>query len=202
MSNDGKRHTASGTPETHRQYRDARLYTSSIIAVQYGDGFRGRYCHLDGYPTYNGKVLFEEVRSAGVDALEAFLSDDGPGAWGITCIASGFLTAGREMPWAQGDDFAAFNETGYNHLVWRDHPDAKKMPWITHADTDLWGTAWCYVASIGGLTVGVVRWSVKDMSETVEWLGFYGWHQTPDWEVLNAARLGSSRAEGKLKASE
>jgi len=168
------------------------MSTRSIIAVQYGDGFRGRYCHSDGYPMHNGRVLFEEVRSAGVDALEAFLDDDGRGAWGISYISSGFLVAPNEQTWDGGDNggnHAVFSQASYSHRVYRDRPNEMPTPWITHADTDLWGTEWCYVASKGGLSVGVVRYT-KDMPETVKWLGFYGWHQTPDWSALQASGYG------------
>ena len=181
------------------------MSTRSIIAVQYGDGFRGRYCHSDGYPEHNGRVLFDEVHAAGLGALSAFLSDDGRGAWGISFISPGFLSAPVEMPWDIDGGWGQFDRDGrswdidggwgqfdrdYNHRVYRDRKGESPSSWITHADTDLWGTEWCYVASAGGMAVGVVRWNSESKTDSVQWLGFYGWSQTPEWGALSAKAYG------------
>lgn len=164
------------------------MSSRSIIAVQYGDGFRGRYCHAGGYPTHNGKVLFEEVRAAGVGSLEAFLSEDSREEYVIEFITSGFLTADRVMPWTPANS-AMWIDSWLSPTVFGGRPSEPPTSWITPDDTYLWCTEWCYVASTGGLTVGAVReggfrggeW----LPDSIKWIGFYGWHQTPDWEALD-----------------
>lgn len=166
------------------------MSTRSIIAVQHGDGFRGRYCHSDGYPEHNGRVLFDEVHAAGLGALSAFLSDEGRGAWGVSFLMPGFLSAPSEMPWDTDGGWGEFDVANYNHRVYRGRKGESPTPWLTHADTDLWGTEWCYVASAGGFSVGVVRWNGQTKTDSVEWLGFYGWAQTPEWGALSAKAYG------------
>lgn len=52
------------------------MSTRSIIAEPHGDGFRGRYCHSDGYPTWNGRVLHALVRREGVEKVRQVLLHD------------------------------------------------------------------------------------------------------------------------------
>ncbi len=44
------------------------MSTRSVVAEVRGDGFVGRYCHSDGYPTVRGRQLFETYRQLGDDA--------------------------------------------------------------------------------------------------------------------------------------
>ena len=42
------------------------MSTHSIIATPMDNGFRGRYCHQDGYPTHQARVLLEIIAALGV----------------------------------------------------------------------------------------------------------------------------------------
>lgn len=50
--------------------------TRSIIAEPYGDGWRGRYCHWDGYPEHNGRELLALVQVHGVEKVRQVLIHD------------------------------------------------------------------------------------------------------------------------------
>lgn len=52
------------------------MSTRSIISEPHGDGFRGRYCHSDGYPYYVGKELHALVQRDGVDKVRQTLIHD------------------------------------------------------------------------------------------------------------------------------
>ena len=45
------------------------MSTHSIVGIPYGDGFRGRYVHCDGYPSYQARVLEELVQRDGRDQV-------------------------------------------------------------------------------------------------------------------------------------
>lgn len=147
------------------------MSTRSVIAVQHGDSWLGRYCHSDGYPTHHGHVLWNEVKLAGVPALEAFLQDRGE--VGISFLTHGFLT----NPIEQGWDGLRYSE-GYTHRVYKGRPGEEDTPtaWLEPGH-DLGGTEWVYVATQAGLLVGVA--SDTDVSQ---WLGLYRYDQSePDW---------------------
>lgn len=58
--------------------------TRSVIAEPWGDGFRGRYCHWDGYPSGVGHSLFRahsERFSGDTDAMVAYLVTDEAVGW-------------------------------------------------------------------------------------------------------------------------
>ena len=52
------------------------MSTRSIIAKQYGDSWRGRYAHWDGYPSHQGKSIWEIVQRDGYEkAVKTFVDD-------------------------------------------------------------------------------------------------------------------------------
>lgn len=157
------------------------MSTRSIIALQHGDGFRGRYCHSSGYPTYMGPLLLKEVHAAGVEALEAFLDDDGPGAWGISYLAPGFLTDPVCEGWQ--DVPVAGN---YNHRVYRNRKGEGPTGWMTHDSKLLGGAEWCYTVGRGGVMVGVVMYNLDSGTDRVQPVTFYsfGWTDTPDFSNI------------------
>lgn len=150
------------------------MSTRSILAVPYGDAWRGRYCHSDGYLTHNGRVLWNEVRQVGAAAFEEFLTN-GRGSWGVSSMSDGFMTDTREEGWGGGYDQTK------NLRVYKDRPGETEPEWITH-DGDKWGTEWLYVVGIREMMVGVVSYS-----DDIRWIGSYAYDgPEPDWSAIEA----------------
>jgi hypothetical protein len=61
--------------------------TRSVIARPTPEGgFRGRYCHNDGYPAHQGRVLFDAVTGhfdGDPDAACRYLIDQHPAGWSV-----------------------------------------------------------------------------------------------------------------------
>lgn len=107
------------------------MSTNSILAIMDGDDeWKGRYCHSDGYPTWNGRVIWNEVKAAGYEAYESFLTD-GRGTHGISTISPGFLTDPREESWS--DKYG----TG-NFKVYQDRPgeEGALAMWVSNEPRD------------------------------------------------------------------
>lgn len=152
------------------------MSTNSIIAFANDQkGWLGRYCHWDGYPTHMAKTLWNEVKAAGVDALEVFLTS-GPGEWGISQLGAGFLTNPVQKSWDHsGDDGPA-----HNFQVYKGRPGADpRADWYTPG-TDLGGAEWVYIAYPVGLQVNKATGDT-----TSEFVGLYAWDlPEPDWEQV------------------
>lgn len=161
------------------------MSTRSIIAVQYGDTFRGRYCHGDGYPAWMGRVLFGEMKAAGVDALEAFLSEDGLGAWGVSFLKEGFLTEPNPMPWDEGYYPQTYSWKDYNCRVYRNRKGEQPSDWYVGTDKNFGGAEWCYVCSVGGMMIGKVGFDSATREDYITWLTFVPWLKDDfDWSAF------------------
>jgi hypothetical protein len=61
--------------------------TRSILARPTPEGgFRGTYCHYDGYPAHQGRILFDAVTghfSGDPDAACRYLLDEHPAGWSV-----------------------------------------------------------------------------------------------------------------------
>jgi hypothetical protein len=60
------------------------MSTRSIIARPEGDGFAGRYCHWDGYPTCRGAQIWEAMKELDGDVEKLIgyaIREDDPGYW-------------------------------------------------------------------------------------------------------------------------
>lgn len=59
------------------------MSTRSVIARPDGDGWQGRYCHWDGYPTCRGRQLWQTFDQLGtVEAVRSYAIKEGtPGYW-------------------------------------------------------------------------------------------------------------------------
>jgi hypothetical protein len=74
--------------------------TRSVIARPTPEGsFRGTYCHYDGYPAHQGRVLFDAVTghfAGDPDAACRYLIDEHPAGWSVLggdfTIPPGFQT--------------------------------------------------------------------------------------------------------------
>ena len=63
------------------------MSTRSVIARPTpDDGFCGTYCHNDGYPAHQGRILFDAVTShfdGDPDAARYYLIDQHPAGWSV-----------------------------------------------------------------------------------------------------------------------
>jgi hypothetical protein len=74
--------------------------TRSVIARPTPEGgFHGTYCHYDGYPAHQGRILFDAVTdhfAGDIDAACRYLIDQHPAGWSVLhgdfTISAGFRT--------------------------------------------------------------------------------------------------------------
>ena len=63
------------------------MSTRSVIARPSPEGgFRGRYCHYDGYPAHQGRLLFDAVTGhfdGDPEAACRYLIDEHPAGWSV-----------------------------------------------------------------------------------------------------------------------
>lgn len=149
--------------------------TRSILAVPYGDGWRGRYCHWDGYPTHNGARIWALVQEHGLDEVARMLVIDHYG-W------SSLSERSSRTPLGDGYDDGRFALVdGYGVAYTTEEGQSDPDEWITH-DGDKWGTEWLYVLAKGGLMVAKVSFS-----DEVEFLGTFRWDgPEPDWSAIES----------------
>jgi hypothetical protein len=119
------------------------MSTRSIIAEPQGDGFRGRYCHSDGYPSHNGKTLFAIVQRDGVAKARQTLLHDS------TYWSS--ISGEQEPPsYGIGDERFA-HVPGYGTSG--PGQDVEQDDWIEELGD--WGTEWTYI--LGDTALFVTR---------------------------------------------
>jgi hypothetical protein len=154
--------------------------TRSCVAIAEGDGFRGKYVHWDGYPTYMGKTLHTLVNERGLDEVQRVMVHESAG---FSCLDP----RKTELDDYEGDGrFMVVPGFGIGY-----NPDSEQGDvddWITpfHNDEskrDSWGTAWAYVLSDGGLVVYHMSYrSAPTYVALIPW----GAVDT-DWEAVEAA---------------
>lgn len=145
--------------------------TRSVIAKAEGDGWvKGRYCHLDGYPSSQAIQLARIVEAKGsVDAaLDVLLKH----SWSSLDPDS--------MLSSQDDDrFSVYSGVGKSNDQGKDGADDED--WIFR-NSDGWGTEWAYALSDAGLLVSSYKYSNQ------EWIvrGFWRWEDvlSADWDAL------------------
>jgi hypothetical protein len=149
------------------------LGTRSVIARPHPDGgFSGNYCHYDGYPAHQGRVLFEAVTghfAGDPDAACAYLIDQHPAGWSV-------LYGDFSLP------------PGYQH-----HPDPtdRRNQCYCHGDRHdpprppldadsarTAGADYAYLLDPDRLTVLLNRDGWQPVAEPA-------WTDTPDWEVID-----------------
>lgn len=166
------------------------MSTRSVIATQHGDAWRGRYCHSDGYPSWNGRVLWNAITKhpRGVDAalaaLEAFLSDDGPGAWGISFIADdSFLADTRLSSWE--DRPGGLGGQDGNVRVYKGRPGEDGPGWWYEPGSEM--EEYLYVATKGGLFVYDTPYQGEP-----HLMGLFRFDQPePDWDEVENMEVAS-----------
>jgi hypothetical protein len=123
--------------------------TRSIIGRPAGDGFEGRYCHWDGYPTGRGPQVWATVKELGVEgAIQYALKPDAKGYWS-SFVAPSELVQVRET-WVA------------------DASDSLMKSW-----EDDCGTEWAYVISDTALTIFERRFG-KSSADQGHGTGMFG----------------------------
>lgn len=164
------------------------MSTRSVVAKVEGDGFVGRYCHSDGYPTARGRELFQTYRDLGnAEAVIKYAVREGEsGYWSSFCPPSANpQEVDRSTP--EGEhDFQNQYKLRY-HFNWCYEEDNTDL---IRSWGDDWGTEWAYVIAENGLSVFKRDYA----SKTWRLIGTYKWNEEPDWEAVE--RLAYPEDEG------
>lgn len=138
--------------------------TRSIIAKPYGDIWRGRYCHWDGYPQHNGSAIFQLVQRDGLEVARKTLVDDNFYWSSINPLAEGTQYEGDER-------FKFVQGYGTAGTELQADPDE----WWTPNDLDDAWIEWVYILAEEGLLI-------LDAGKKV--FGYYPWIlQEPIWQL-------------------
>ena len=169
------------------------MSTRSIIGYVEGDGFVGRYCHWDGYPSWMGSQLWKIIHRDGIKEALLILCEENYG-W------SSIHADKREVIIEDGEilDNVRF---GYGTA----YIDSSEDEWITYAgknDEDYWMTEWAYAFS-----------PERDTMSIFYYLGLHGWRlidvvhlsgDEPEWKqieltaytiVANLPKLSETQGE-------
>lgn len=104
------------------------MATRCIVAEPYGDGWRGRYSHWDGYPSVKLPQLSKLVLRDGVETVRKTLLHDNL-SWSV--IDPDYET--RETEWKVVE--------GYGEA----HSDIKSVKWFTQNDHEFAWAEYVYV---------------------------------------------------------
>ena len=141
------------------------MSTRSIIAKQDGDAWKGRYAHWDGYPTHQGKTLWEIVQRDGYETAVKTLVEDN--FYWSALDANHGDTALSESRWV--------NVKGYG--VAGNEEQGSPDEWHTPKDLDDTWCEWVYVIAKSGLLVIYIP--------NKELIGFYPWNEAePSWKDI------------------
>lgn len=173
------------------------MSTRSVIARPLGDGFEGRYCHSDGYPSGVGAHLHEQYRTAfggDLDAMTKTLIDDEGVGWSAICgydlskppcwVDTYGEGNGVPIPDDLKDErgyvtdygalYERFGPQSYTHRGETAQGD-QMIRWTGNGE-DMWGTEWAYVLSPMGLVVFQVN-------REPTYVALVPWDDpAPDWE--------------------
>lgn len=159
------------------------MSTRSIIATPRGDGWQGRYFHSDGYPTWNGRVLWELVQRDGLETVTDTLLMK-HGGWSTLDNREGhdqltdYNSDGRFVG-VPGYGIAYTSEP--HPLYDMKHGQCSLDDWIKSSDKGWVGTEWLYVLSPGGLVVAKVGYRTKGGEYAIP-CGIFPWNGVePDW---------------------
>lgn len=152
--------------------------TRSVLAIPQGDGWKGRYCHWDGYPSWNGLRLLDLVARDGVEQVRKVLTEDHYGWSNLDLTVDADTELGAGM-----DDGRFAIVSGYGRAYTTEQGQSDPEEWITH-DGDDWGTEWAYVLGDTHLTVlersyANDRWEYRGQ---VEWGDPLARHLLTDFE--------------------
>jgi hypothetical protein len=147
--------------------------TRSVIARPTGDGgFAGTYCHYDGYPAHQGRILFTAVTgqfAGDPEAAGQYLIDQHPAGWSI-------LYGDFSAPpgYQQHPDPGDRRNQCYCHGERHDPP----RPPLDADSARTAGIDYAYVLDADRLTVLVNRDGWQSVAEPA-------WTDSPDWEGID-----------------
>lgn len=125
------------------------MSTRSIIAIPQGDSWKGRYCHSDGYPTWNGRTLWALVQRDGLDTVRRVLTEDHYGWSSIDGEGTGGLAAGHA-------DGRFVKVPGFGTAYTTKQGQSSADDWLTPTQTN--DTEWFYVLADDGMWIGERTW--------------------------------------------
>jgi len=131
------------------------MATRCIIAEPYGDGWRGRYSHWDGYPDAKVPQLLTLVKRDGVETVRKVLLHDNYSWSSISpdCVVDPSITGEKYTGWNVGEKYTGWNVVaGYGEA----HNDLDSAPdFFTQRNTDFAWAEFLYV--LGDASVFVFR---------------------------------------------
>jgi hypothetical protein len=122
------------------------MSTRSVIGYVEGDGFIGRYCHWDGYPSWMGNQLWKIVRRDGLPEALLILCEENYGWSSIHADKNNIITEDGEIA-----DSVRF---GYGTA----YTDTSEDEWINSTDKDNWCTEWAYAFSLTHNTMSIFHY--------------------------------------------
>lgn len=183
------------------------MSTRAFVAVPYGDSWRGRHTHWDGYPTSRARELWALVRHDGLKTVRRVLTEDyagwstiGAGTPDITGVRANanasYGTAARHASQFRGkyplyDSKRFVNVPGYGVAYsskvvtfngQKNYQQCNPDQWITPEDS--LDTEWGYVLATDGL------WVLKchggaGYGPPPTLIGVYRWDEPePNWQEV------------------
>lgn len=174
--------------------------TRSVVAVQTGDTFKGRYIHWDGYPSGVGEQILTIVKRDGVEKARQVLTVKHYGWSGLdTEQKAGKASLSVGM---QDGRFAAVK--GYGVAYTTAQGQSKADDWVT-SDGDDWGTEWAYILRDNELVVleRVYSGDADDTSEqhATGWFGVSHDSDKVAWVVRQRVAYTAERVVEPAKVS-
>lgn len=151
------------------------MSTRSAVAEVYGDSWRGRYIHSDGYPAGVGASLWALVKREGAKKVRQTAIDDSPYGWSYLIADEDELTGYH----ATEDRFEAVKSYGCRYTENQGGPATYVRP-----DDASW-CEWAYVISDTHLTVLKNAWGSWTPMGSFAFDG-----EEPDWNQLNNQQTG------------
>ena len=140
--------------------------TRSAVCEPYGDSYRGRYVHWDGYPSYNGRVLWALVHRDGLERVREVL------------IHQHFEWSSLKLD--EVDDTESHYRSAYDFVA--GYGNAFRAPtdwWVTpYNDGD---TEWRYVLADDALWIYMGFGALPRLVHRVRWD-----EPEPDWAALES----------------
>jgi hypothetical protein len=116
------------------------MSTRSVIAFVAGDTWKGRYCHGNGYPSYQLVELQKLVNRDGIDTVLKRTTEDRYGWSSISADTEADVT----LPGGHSDG-RFVSEPGYGTAYTTHQNQSAEDEWVTSDPASDWGTEWCYV---------------------------------------------------------
>ena len=150
------------------------MSTRSVIARPTPQGgFGGNYCHYDGYPAHQGRILFDAVTGhfgGDPDAACSYLIDQHPAGWSV--LHGDFTTP---PGYRTGHDAQDLRNQCYCH---GDRHDPPRAPLDDHTASEAW-VDYAYVIGPDRLQV------LTSLHGGWQPVADPAWTDTPDWDAID-----------------